>query len=84
MSRKGSRVGRDPIESTGSPAREPDDQEREGMSASLNSKAGGGAGMQSAPDRQAPVSGQEQNHVRKGVSPRTRKQTVTTYLTAGH
>ncbi len=36
MSRKESRVGGDPVEGTGSPAREPDNQEREEMSESLN------------------------------------------------
>ncbi len=72
------------MESIGSAAHEPDDQEMEGMSASLNSEAGRGTGVQSASDHHAPVSGQEQNRVREGVSSRTRKQTVTTYLTGGH
>ncbi len=58
MSRKGSRLVERPIESTGSPARESDDQEREGMSESLNSDTGRGSGVQSASDRQTSVSGQ--------------------------
>ncbi len=53
------------------------------MSAALNSEAGGHVGMQSTPDRQTPVSGQEQGCVRRGVSSRTRKQTMTTSLTGG-
>ncbi len=70
MSRKLSRVGEDPTESTGNPAREPDDKEREGISASLNSETGRGVGEQSAPDCQTPVSRQEQNRAKGGVSSR--------------
>ncbi len=76
MSRKGSRVAGDPVESTGSYAWELDDQEREGISKSLNSEAGNCAGMQSTPDRQTPVSGQEPGHVGGSVSSRTRRQTT--------
>ncbi len=54
------------------------------MSGSLNSKAGGSVGVQSTPDHQAPVSGQEQNRVQGGVLSRTQKQTTTTSLTARH
>ncbi len=53
------------------------------MSESLNSDVGRGAGMQSTPDHQASVSGQEQDCVGGSVSSHTRKQTTTTYLTAG-
>ncbi len=67
MSRKESTVGGDPTESTGNPVREQDDQGSEGMSASLNSEVRGGAGVQSTPDRQSPVSGQEQSYVKGGV-----------------
>ena len=42
MSRKESRVEGDPVEGTGSPTREPDDQEREEMSESLNYELGKG------------------------------------------
>ncbi len=56
MSRKGSRVGGDPVDGTGSTARESDDQEREGMSESLNSEAGRGSDVQSASNRQALLS----------------------------
>ncbi len=84
MSRKGSRVGGDPVESTGSPARESDDQEREGMSESLNSETGRGAEVLSTPDCQTSASGQEQGSVGSSVSLRTSKQTMLTYyLTAG-
>ncbi len=83
MSRKESVVGGVPIESTGIPAHESNDQEREEMSESLNSEAGWGADMQSTPDRQASVSGQEQSRVGGSVSSCTRKQkTLTYYLTA--
>ncbi len=77
MSRKESTVGGDPIESTGSPVRGQDNQESEGMSASLNSGAGPSVGMQSTSDCQTPVSRQEREHGKKGVSSRTRKQTTT-------
>ncbi len=84
MSQKESRVGGDPTESTGNPVREQDDQVSEGMSTYLNSEARRGVGVQSTPDSQAPVSGQEQSHTKGGVLSRTRKQTMTTSLTAGH
>ncbi len=54
------------------------------MSASLNSEAGGSVGVQSTPDRQAPVSGQEQSRFRRRMWSRTRKQTTNQSLTAGH
>ncbi len=84
MSQKGCRVGGDPLRVLWNPARESDDQEREGLSESLNSEAGTGAGMQSTPDRQASVSGQEQGSVGGSVSSHTCKQMTKTYaLTAG-
>ncbi len=55
MSRKESRVGGDPTESTGSPVQGQNNQEREEISASLNSEAE----TSETSDRQAPVSGQE-------------------------
>ncbi len=54
------------------------------MSASLNSEAGTSVGVQSTSDHQAPVSGQERNRAKGGVSSRTRKQTTTQSLTGGH
>ena len=83
MSRKGSTVRGDPTEDTGSPVRGQDDQGREEMSASLNSGAGMSVGVQSTSDHKAPVSGREQGRTKGSVSSRTRKQTTTTYLTAG-
>ncbi len=83
MSRKGSKVRGDPTEDTGSPVRGQDDQGREEMSASLNSGAGMSVGVQSTSDHKAPVSGREQGRTKGSVSSRTRKQTTTTYLTAG-
>ncbi len=53
------------------------------MSASLNSEAGRGVGMQSAPDRQTPVSEQEQDRGRGGMSSHMRNRTEITYLTGG-
>ncbi len=44
MSRKGSAVRGDPTDNTGNPVLGQDDQEREEISASLNSEAGPGAG----------------------------------------
>ncbi len=82
MSRKESTVGGDPTEGTGSPVRGQDNQESEGMSASLNSGAGMSVGVQSTSDRQAPVSGQEQGRTKGSVSSCMCKQTTTTYLTA--
>ncbi len=81
MSRKESTVEGDPTESTGSPVRGQDNQESEGMSASLNSGAGTSVGVQSTSDCQTPVSGQERERVKRGVSSRTRKQTTTYSLT---
>ncbi len=52
MSRNGSTVRGDPTEDTGSPVRGQDDQGREEMSASLNSEAGPGVGVQSTSARQ--------------------------------
>ncbi len=54
------------------------------MCASLNSEAGRDAGVQSTPDREVPISEQEQDRVGRSVSSHTRKKTTTTYLTAGH
>ncbi len=73
MSRKESIVGGDPTESTGSPVRGQDNQESEGMSASLNSGAGMSIGVQSTSDHQTPVSGQERERAKGGVSSRTQK-----------
>ncbi len=54
------------------------------MSESLTSEVGRGVGVQSTPDHQASVSGQEQGPVGGSVSSRTRKQmTETNALTAG-
>ncbi len=83
MSRKESRVGGDPTESTGH-ARELDNQKSEGMSVSLTSEAGTSVGVQSTSDHQAPISGQERECVKGGVSSRTRKQSMTQSLTGGH
>ncbi len=58
MSRKGSAVRGDPTDDTGNPVLGQDDQEWEEMSASLNSGAGLGAGVQSTPVQQTSVSGQ--------------------------
>ncbi len=52
------------------------------MSASLNSGAGLSVGVPSTSDCQAPVSGQEQGRKKGSMSSRTRKQTMTAYLTA--
>ncbi len=46
MSREESRVGEDPIEGTGSPARKSDNQEREKMPESLYSEMEGGFDVQ--------------------------------------
>ncbi len=46
------------------------------MSASLNSEAGTSVGVQSTSDCQAPVSGEEQNRVKGGVSSRTMTQSL--------
>ncbi len=54
------------------------------MSASLNSEAGTGVGIQSTPNRQTPVSEQQQDRGRGGMSSSTRKRTEITYLTTGH
>ena len=81
ISRKESRVGGDPTESTGSPVRGQDNQESEGMSASLNSGAGPSVGVQSTSERHAPVSGQEQGRAKGGVSSRTLKRKTTISLT---
>ena len=51
------------------------------MSASLNSEAGPGAGMQSTPAHQASVSGQGSGSGKKGKSSHTRKQMETYSLT---
>ncbi len=51
------------------------------MSASLNSEAGPGAGVQSTPAHPAPVSRQGSGSGKKGKSSRTRKQTETYSLT---
>ncbi len=75
MSRKGSAVRGDPTDDTGSPVRGQDDQGREEMSASLNSEAGLGVGVQSNSAHQNPVSGQESGGGKKGRSSRTCKQT---------
>ncbi len=81
MSRKESTVGGAPAESIGSPVRGQDNQESEGMSASLNSGAGTSVGVQSTSDRQTPVSGQEQSCAKGGVSSHMRKRTTTVSLT---
>ncbi len=73
MSREESRLGGEPTESTGSPVHRQGDQERVGMSASLNSEAGTSVGVQSTSDHRAPVSGQEQSCAKRGVSSRTQK-----------
>ncbi len=70
------------MESTGSPAREPDNQERQGILESPNSKVAGGSGVQSNPSHQASVSGQKQDGGSDVVSSRTRKKT-TVSLTEG-
>ncbi len=81
MSRKGSTVRGDPTEDTGSPVQGQDDQGRDEISASLNSEAGLGVGVQSTSAHQAPVSGQESGHGKKGKSLHTHKQTNTYSLT---
>ncbi len=52
----------DPVEDTGSPAQEPDNQEREEMFESPNSEVARGSDVQSTPGHQASVSGQKQGH----------------------
>ncbi len=64
------------MQGTGSPAREPDDQEREEMSESPNSEAEREYDLQSTSDRQASVSGQKQGHGSGAVSSHTRKKTT--------
>ncbi len=81
MSRKGSTVRGDPTEDTGSPVQGQDDQGRDEMSASLNSEAGLGVGVQSTSAHQAPVSGQESGPGRKSKSLHMRRQTTTYSLT---
>ncbi len=81
MSRKGSTVRGDPTKDTESPVQGQDDQGRDEMSASMNSEAGLGVGVQSTSAHQAPVSGQESGHGKKGKSLRTCKQMKTYSLT---
>ncbi len=56
MSQNGSAVRGDPTDDTGNPVIGQDDQEREEMSASLNSGAGTEAGVQSTSTQPTPVS----------------------------
>ncbi len=81
MSRKESAVRGVPTDDTGSPVRGQDDQGKEEMSASLNSEAGPGAGVQSNPAHQASVSGQGSGSEKRNKSSRSRKQMKTYSLT---
>ncbi len=81
MSRKASAVRGDPTDDTGNPVSGQDDQGREEMSASLNSGAEDGAGVQSTPTQPPPVSGQGSGSGKRKKSTRSRKQTETYSLT---
>ncbi len=81
MSQKGSAVRGDPTDDTGNPVLGQDDQEREEMSASLNSGAEPGVGIQSTSTQPTPVSGQGSGSGKRGRSSRSRKQTETYSLT---
>ncbi len=81
MSRRGSAVRGDPTDDTGNPVLRQDDQEREEMSASLNSGAEPGAGIQSTSFQPTPVSGQGNGSGKRGRSSRSRKQMETYSLT---
>ncbi len=81
MSRKASAVRGDPTDDTGSLVLGQDDQGREEMSASLNSGAETGAGVQSTSTQPTPVSGQGSGSGKRGRSARSRKQTETYSLT---
>ncbi len=81
MSRKGSAVNGYPTDGTGSPVLGQDNQGREEMSASLNSGAEPGAGVQSTPTQPPPVSGQGSRYGKRKKSTRSRKQTETISLT---
>ncbi len=82
MSRKESKVGGDPVEGTGSPAQEPDDQEREEVFEFPNSEMGRESDVRSTSDRQASVSRQKQGCGSGAISSRTHKK-MTYSLTDG-
>ncbi len=81
MSRKGSAVRGDPTDDTGNPVLGQDDQGREEMSASPNSGAEPGVGVQSTSTQPTPVSGQGSGSGKRKKSSRSRKQTETYSLT---
>ncbi len=81
MSRKESAVRGDPTDDTGSPVLGQDVQGREEMSASLNSGAEPGAGVQSTSTQPTPVSGQGSGSGKRGRSARLHKQMETYSLT---